>query len=70
MVCDNGERELEINARNLIWKLCICSKSYYEKNKDKFNIQIFAFVRVLKLYGIYTLNFGVKTSQVNVSQKS
>ena len=37
MVCDNGERELEINARNLIWKLCICSKSYYEKNKDKFN---------------------------------
>lgn len=44
MVCDNGERELEINARNLIWKLCTCSKSYYEKNKEKFkfleNVQI------------------------------
>ena len=39
-------------------------------NKDKFNVRIFAFVRTLKLYGIYTLDFGVKASQVNVSRKS
>lgn len=37
VVSDNGDRELEINISNFIWKLCQCSKSYYEKNKDKFN---------------------------------
>lgn len=37
MVSDNGDRELEINISNFIWKLCQCSKCYYEKNKDKFN---------------------------------
>ena len=43
---------------------------FSKRDKDKFNIQIFAFVCTLKLYGIYTLGLGAKTSQVNVSQKS
>ena len=33
-------------------------------------MQIFAFVCALKLCKIYTLSFGVKISQVDVSQKS
>lgn len=33
-------------------------------------MQILMFVRTSKLCEIYTLSFGVKTSQVNVSQKS
>lgn len=36
IIFDNGDRELEINISNYIWKLCAYSKSYYEKNKEKF----------------------------------
>lgn len=44
LISSNGDRELEINISNLIWKLCRCAEAYYEKNKDKFgfleNVQL------------------------------